>query len=75
MVQIRKIVLLLVLVALWVGTGALAHPRLKVVDPTSPKPGELLTASPPEARLAFLLGGNETGLDVFSSVGSCFYLE
>lgn len=41
----------------------MAHPRLKVVDPTSPKPGELLNAPPSEVRLAFLLGGNETGLD------------
>ncbi|MEM4414318.1 MAG: copper resistance protein CopC [Candidatus Caldarchaeum sp.] len=50
-------------VALWVGLAALAHPRLKVTD-TNPKPGELLTASPAEARLTFLVGGDETGLDV-----------
>jgi len=50
-----------------VASLVLAHPRLKVVDPTSPKPGELLNASPSEVRLAFLLGGNETGLDVNQS--------
>ncbi len=49
--------------AVWFGGIVSAHPRLKVVEPTSPKPGELLTTSPPEARLAFLVGGNETGLD------------
>jgi methionine-rich copper-binding protein CopC len=50
-------------VAVWVGLAGLAHPRLKVVAPTSPKPGELLTTAPAEARLVFLVGGDETGLD------------
>ncbi len=53
--------------AFWIGSLVLAHPRLKVVDPTSPKPGELLTSSPPEVRLAFLVGGDETGLDLNKS--------
>lgn len=68
----RKLKIFAMLLAV-VGLGALvaslvmAHPRLKVVDPTSPKPGELLNAPPSEVRLAFLLGGNETGLDANQS--------
>nr|BAL53000.1 copper resistance protein CopC [uncultured Acetothermia bacterium]BAL60172.1 copper resistance protein CopC [Candidatus Acetothermum autotrophicum] len=62
---VRRVFLPLAIVgvALWVGLAAWGHPRLKVVAPTSPKPGELLTAPPAEARLAFLVGGDETGLD------------
>lgn len=61
----KTVAILLAAVGLGVLIASLvmAHPRLKVVDPTSPKPGELLKAPPSEVRLAFLLGGNETGLD------------
>lgn len=65
MKKLKTCMMLLAVVGLGVlvASLAMAHPRLKVVDPTSPKPGELLNASPSEVRLAFLLGGNETGLD------------
>ncbi len=64
-----KTAILLAIIGLGVLIASLvmAHPKLKVVDPTSPKPGELLSAPPSEVRLAFLLGGNETGLDVNQS--------
>lgn len=65
-VKIAAIVLAVIGLGGLITSLVLAHPRLKVVDPTSPKPGELLNASPTEVRLAFLLPGNET-LDVNQS--------
>lgn len=61
--KISAILTVLAVLALVITSSVAAHPQLKVVDPTSPKPGDVLSASPSEVRLAFLVGGSETGLD------------